>query len=295
MKPSGLVAVALATLVPCGVLAANSPLLIDELAGARSLAMGGAHRGVGTSNDTLYLNPAGMAITKRYAIEMQYGYSPWDKSSHLNFSALDSKSGPVAAAAGYSYDRDDRIAGNAGMSRLYLGGAYAISDGLAFGLTNRYLRGSFIGRDGAAHKVNAYAGDIGLLASVAGAMVGVTYNNVIGSDFDELTPPTVGLGVGLGNGMLTLAGDVEILLREPHARKFVYRGGAEYVVGEGYPLRAGYTRETVIHDDGTYGPQDFVSLGAGWVSRSGGLDLAYRQALRDRHEWRFVLGLKFFI
>ena len=74
--------------------------LAHELEGVRSLAMGGAHRGVGTSNDTIYLNPGGMALVRRYAIELQYGYSPHDRLNQFNISAVDSKSGPVAGALG---------------------------------------------------------------------------------------------------------------------------------------------------------------------------------------------------
>ncbi|MCK5689391.1 hypothetical protein KAI87_08980, partial [Myxococcota bacterium] len=54
---------------------ASSASIYDEYIGVRSMGMGGAHRGVGTSNDTLYLNPAGMAVATRYGVETAYQYS----------------------------------------------------------------------------------------------------------------------------------------------------------------------------------------------------------------------------
>ena len=49
------------TLVLTGatIASAEAAGIYDEFRGLRSEAMGGAHRGLGTSNDTLTLNPAG--------------------------------------------------------------------------------------------------------------------------------------------------------------------------------------------------------------------------------------------
>ena len=55
------------SLLLCGFLVLSLPRVsnasvYDEFTGIRSAAMGGAHRAVGTSNDALVLNPAGMAM-----------------------------------------------------------------------------------------------------------------------------------------------------------------------------------------------------------------------------------------
>src|SRR5262245_27093677 len=97
--------------------------------------MGGAHRGVGTSNDTIMLNPAGMAIRKRYAIDGSYAYSAQDTLSHISISALDSKTAPVAGALAYTHDRGDHEFSNVEMNRIYMASAYPIFDWLAVGIT----------------------------------------------------------------------------------------------------------------------------------------------------------------
>ncbi|MBI3179837.1 MAG: hypothetical protein HYZ27_09265, partial [Deltaproteobacteria bacterium] len=75
----------------------------EEFPGVRSAAMGGAHRGLGTSNDTLYLNPAGMSLASRYSVEMDYRFSNFDELYRLAATVVDSKSGPVAGGLGYTY------------------------------------------------------------------------------------------------------------------------------------------------------------------------------------------------
>ena len=78
-----------------------------EIHGARSEAMGGAHRGLGTSNDAITLNPAGMMLTKRYSIDANYTYSKQDDLHHFSISLVDSKSGPVAGSDEYVFSRGD--------------------------------------------------------------------------------------------------------------------------------------------------------------------------------------------
>src|SRR3954469_18063599 len=90
-----------------GAASVRAQTLPDEFAGVRSLGMGGAHRALGTSNDTLYLNPAGMAIMKRYSVEASYAYDALFKLTEVGGSIVDSKSGPVAGGVGYTHERGD--------------------------------------------------------------------------------------------------------------------------------------------------------------------------------------------
>ncbi|MEZ4272059.1 MAG: hypothetical protein R3C68_11720 [Myxococcota bacterium] len=120
----------------------------QEMKGLRSEAMGGAHRGLGTSNDTLFLNPAGMAMLRRYSVDLLYGYTSIDNLNHISVTAVDSKSGPLAGAVGYTHDRGELNGLDAKFHRAYGAIAYPIFEGVGLGLTGRYVRGDIERVDG---------------------------------------------------------------------------------------------------------------------------------------------------
>ncbi len=283
----------------CMALSANALAagIEDEFRGVRSEAMGGAHRGVGTSNDTLYLNPAGMALFRRYSVEVQYGYSPFDKLTTINASAVDSKSSPVAAGIGYTHVRGDKDGVDAGLHRFYFGAAYAISQHLAFGVTNRYVRGSYNDeKSGERQHVDFYTGDIGIMAALAqGLSFGLSYNNVVRTDMPLLARPTLGAGLGLGNSVLTLAGDVELDVRKVDSHHLTYRAGVEYFAGGAFPLRLGYAREPFRKTTGARSNEDLITAGVAWVTKSGAIDLTYKQSFERRRNWAMAAALQFFL
>ena len=147
--------------------------------------MGGTHRGIGTSNDTLLLNPAGMAIFSRYSIELDYGYNKRSDLSRTHFSAVDSKSSPVAAGVGYTYVRGDPDNINPSMHFIHFGMAYRIANSIAFGISSKNFRGEFT-PDTQLKKYDIYTGDIGILFNVGDSFrVGLTYHNLVETDLPE--------------------------------------------------------------------------------------------------------------
>ena len=269
----------------------------DEFAGDRSYAMGGAHRGVGTSNDTLVLNPAGMALVRRYAVELQYGYSPFDRLSHINTSVVDSKTSPVAGGLGFTHDRGDANEVDAGLTRFYLGAAYAISSGIGFGVTSRYVRGSYK-NDGVARNVSLYNVDVGLMALIAeGLALGATYSNVIrySEKLDRaLLPSRLAFGLGYSPNELTLAFDLDMDVGRAQ-RNLTYHAGAEYLLQRTFPIRLGYERSPFVRKDGSAGQENLLSAGLGWVNQGGAIEIAYRRSLDRGRNWGIVGALKFFM
>jgi hypothetical protein len=270
--------------------------LARELTGVRSLAMGGAHRGVGTSNDTLYLNPAGMALIKRYSVELQYGYSPFDGITRLNTSAVDSKSGPVAGGLGYTRERSDPENLGLGLNRFYMGAGYALSPAFALGLTGRYLRGAFTDPAGREEVIDLYNGDVGAMLALSNALtLGVSYNNIMKTEHEALAPPTLGFGVGISGTGFVLAGDVEIDRSEHADNAVTYRTGGEYVLAQAFPLRMGYSRLRFLDKKGAERPENLVAGGLGWFSGSGALDIGFEQSLERAKNWRLLAAFKFFL
>lgn len=265
----------------------------DEFRGVRSLAMGGAQRGLGTSNDTLYFNPAGMALTKRYGIDFQYGYSPFDKLTHYNFSAVDSKSGPVAGAMGYTFDRGDKN-NETLLHRITLGTAYAIGEGISLGVATKNVRGTYL-KNGAKKNISLYTGDLGLsLALAQGFALGAAYHNVIKTEEPKLVPPTASGGLAFNYGPLTLVADLLVNLRRSQHRTTSYHAGAEFFVADMFPLRVGFQRlPYVITGKNKF--ENRLSAGVGWITSSGGIDVSYEQSLQRDKLWQLVSALKFFL
>lgn len=267
-----------------------------EFHGARSTAMGEAHRGVGTSNDTLYVNPAGMAIIRRYGLDVQYGYDARLGLSHVNISAVDSKSGPVAGAAAFTNDRGGGPALDANLNRFYGGIAYALTEVLAFGVTGRHLRGDFKDEAGNRQNVSLYTGDVGLSLRLGDSLgLGVSYQNAVRTNHPELTPHAVGAGVAFATPQLIVAFDSVYLLDERNNQRFSHHAGGEYFVQGGIPVRIGWRRTGYADREGTARLEDIVSAGIGWVNPGGAIDVAYTQSLARPRERSIIVGLHMFL
>jgi hypothetical protein len=259
----------------------------DALAGPRSYAMGGAHRAVGTSNDTLYSNPAGLAFAGAYSVELQYGYSKADDLGRYGISAVDSKSGPVAGGAGITHVRGR---GN-GLNHIYIGAAYPISQALALGFSLHHLRGDYADLLGAKQSVSVFTGDVGVIARLSDSFnIGASYNGAIKTDYPALTPQTLGFGAAAGLAGLTLAADMTLDTEKNH--ELDYHAGVEYYVHDTFPLRVGYTRGRCERPDGRRPYENLLSAGIGWMTPTGGFELAYRRSLDRSRNWGIVGGLR---
>jgi hypothetical protein len=285
--------------IRCGILgcvcmvstAFAQKLPLDEFQGVRSAAMGGAHRGVGTSNDTLVLNPAGMVLAKRYAIEMNYGYGRFSEASTINVSAVDSKSSPVAGGIGYTADVGGKY--HAKIHRLYLSSAYAITEYIAFGLTGRHLRGDYT-VDGQKTNLALFTGDAGIMITpMQGFNIGVTYHNIYANQKSLLASPAVGVGVGFTKNTLTLASDIRIDIRNKHNR-LSYHGGLEYFALGRVPFRIGYMgipKDVSIKND----LEHTITSGIGWVESKSSVDISYQHSITQPTHWTLMAALKFFL
>lgn len=270
--------------------------IVDELVGNRSKAMGGAHRGLGTSNDTLYLNPAGMSVAKRYAVEANYGYSPFDGLTYMNASAVDSKSGPVAGGLAYTSERGTKLGYDAALHRVTVGSSYAISEGLALGLSARYLRGEYTDAAGVRQELkNVYSGNIGLMARLGQVGVGIVAHNVIDSDAPELLPRTYSGGIAFDTGSVVLAADAVMNAQKNDDKEISYHAGAEYLMDNAMPLRLGYQYRPFVRRTGETGDEHVLSGGIGWVNQGGIAGLAYEQSLTRANNWGFILTLGAFL
>ena len=62
-------------------------------------------RGLATGNDSIYVNPAGLAMAKIYSIELGYLDDLLGSDRRFNASIVDSQAGPVAGGFAYTYTK----------------------------------------------------------------------------------------------------------------------------------------------------------------------------------------------
>jgi hypothetical protein len=254
------------------VFASNTPDLSREFQGVRSSAMGGAHRGVGTSNDTVILNPAGMATLQRY-----------------------SKSGPVAGGLAYTLDRGKVGDTTVMLHRLYLAAAYAITDNIGFGLTNKHVRGDYADSSTGARDVAEYSADLGLnLVTNFGAALGITYQNLIRSKNTLLSPPALGFGLAYNSTVFVIAADLILDMRDMQNKRLSYLVGGEYFLARMFALRAGYARRPFREAQAWAGDENMVTSGLGFIDKAGALDVTYSQSVTRLNHWDIIAALKMY-
>ena len=269
----------------------------NEIHGARSEAMGGAHRGLGDSNDTLTLNPAGLALTKRYSIDGNYSYSGQDDLHHFSLSILDSKTGAIAGGIGYTVSFGDQAHANVNLHRIYLVTAYPILENLAFGITGRTIRGDYKDADGKRQNVESYSTDLGLSLALFDFLgIGVVGHNVVTSSRKRLNPPHLGIGLAYKGEALSVATDLEIDLRPRWLGEVSVKAGLEYFLGGMFPLRFGYravpfTRKYSGHRDYDH----VLGGGLGWVTDTGSVEVSFTQSVVIKKNWDLFAALKFYL
>jgi hypothetical protein len=272
------------------------PATAQSFEGARLLGFGGAQRALSTGNDSLYVNPAGLAMAKTYSLELGMLDDLRGSDRRFNASVVDGQAGPVAGGLAYTYfsrrpdavpSGDDRAQGH----RLDVGAATLLSESIALGASVRYLR--YRTDSVAPEAADSSTRDFDLVLGlewrlVDGLFLGVVAQNLLdGQAGDGGRSFSAGLGYASSFG-LSVEGDV---LYDQTRQKTVLSGALGYVVAERVPLRAGVTYDQVTG-------AVLLSLGLGVQYERLGLDVGYRQRLSpdrsvpDGDERVFALALR---
>lgn len=263
-----------------------------QLTGAKSLAMGGAHRGLGTANDTLILNPAGMAIARRYSSQVNYGYNTDDHISRILVSAVDSSTSPVAAGLAYTREWGNPSGVDIGMNRVYVGLAYALTPGIAVGITGQNARGNYLDHE-VRRKENNFNGTAGAMISLGQRIgLGAVYDNFVHLENDLTMPSNLGLGASVNLFVVSVAADYVIDMRPGKRRAKTFGVGAEMLFSQHVALRGGYRmgHETSAR----VGPLlKYVSLGLGLVSQAASLEVSAERAIQHAGAWQVIAGLQY--
>lgn len=276
-----LLAVLLAVPHPAHADAAPLAPTVSDLAAPKSLALGGAFRANGSSNDALYFNPAAMALAPRYgfsafgAPDLHHGLDAY------GLSLLDSSAGPVAAGLAATRlllgQPGARTVGN--LFQLSL--AMPLAEGLVVGATGKLLHLT----EGGVTR-NRSTVDLGAVVAIDRFTVAGVVHNLVDAQTAQL-PRQVALAVGAALGAGVHAGiDVVFDTVSQSGLATAYHGGIEYELLPIVALRAGYIEDRIRG-------QRAVSGGLGLLLPPGfGVDLAYlNELVGERPARRLAVGL----
>jgi hypothetical protein len=280
--------------------------LPEDVAGTRSVGMGDAFRGVGTSNDTIVDNPAGLILNPHYEIAGFFGYSNGAETStasggpatssgpatYWNASVGDSLSLPPLSI-GIAYNH---LGSGTGIYRftgwdLRLALALPIGDVVGIGVSGNFLSYN----SGAPATGQPYGPPFTTFATTGNVALQIHPTElvtvaVIGYNLIDinspLTPAKIGFGAAVGTDT-TFRFDVDILSElndNPHVDAHI---GGEYFAGNIVAIRAGYSYLGLLN-------QNYASVGVGVIVPGFALELAYRLELIQWNDNLFVAGIKFF-
>lgn len=277
-----------------------------ELEGPRTLAMGGAARAYGWSTSAIQLNPANLPVQRIYHFEALFGMDTTAHRLQYGGAIVDSITsrlamGVLASRTDLGNDSDPYKRGS---TDVRVGMAYPFGDKLSFGVSGHYLRitqdgigplgESAVSRsssDDPNFRVFTFDAGLSLALGEIFRIGAVGYN--LTSPGSALAPLMIGGGLGAKISDFTIEGNVVgVDATTWGAWKTRYQVGAEYLVGDHYPLRIGY-----VFDQGTR--RHGLSGGVGYVDKTFALDAGIRSDVAGPNDpWGralvFSVGLRYF-
>ncbi len=248
--------------------------------GARLLGFGDAQRALVNGNDALYTNPAGIALANWYSVELGWLDDFEEGERRFNASIVDSHEKRLTGGVGYTYRRfrvqdlpDPQTEERGVAHRVDVSMASRMADGLAFGLTGRYLNvsHSIDDKDVPTASFGVFTFDAGLQwRHPSGFAVGLAGYNLTANDRPEL-PLAVGGGIAYGSEMVQLELDVRHDTRTAKPR---FSMGASLLLGGTFVIRGGGAYDLATQTGG-------LSVGIGVITPQFSADLGFRQSVKS--------------
>lgn len=245
--------------------------------GARLTGFAQARRAWARGSDALVINPAGLALSPSYTVELGYADDFRESDRRVHVSITDGQAGPVAGGVGYTYgklrpfnffDDEDRLEGHRFEGAL----AFGIFEGAALGVNLRGLIYEAQPAEGSTGEdLEEFTFDVGFQwkvnEQVAIALTGQNLTNI-----QRLEAPLLATAaVGLTFDAFTIESDVTY---NAFLSDVLVAVGAGYTFAEVVPIRAGFLYDLQQQEAG-------LSFGAGIQAGRFGLDLAYIQRITN--------------
>lgn len=260
----------------------GAPFLYSTVTMPRSTGMAGAHAAVATSNDAIFVNPAGLAQGRRYHFELDGALDAQYPASGFVATIVDANSLSVASGLVYARFSTGRLSGRG--AGFLLGAAYAYDlGGFYFGGVTKYLH--FDGPDGQSYK---FAQDVGLLLKRGNFSWAASAQNLALSNV-PLFPPTTTFGVAFGNDAdYHLAVDYKLDLEDTSHAKQKLAVGYELLLEQFIAPRVGFAHDFTRN-------LSWFSAGFGILTEKGGLQFAWQRRTQGGFEQIYELGLTLYL
>lgn len=253
---------------------------LRDITSARGYGMGGAYRALGLGTEAVVGNPAAMALWKMYRMELHGSWDTSGKDAFGGVSLMDAKTSDLAAGLDYHIlslrSGEGRTTGH--FSTLAF--ALPITPGIFIGTSVHYLKLT------GPRQTNSSTVDGGLLLRLSdGLTLGFSAHNLIDTHNVELTR-YYSLHTGYLAGLFTVGADVRADFESRDKTVLTYSGGFEYILGQVFPVRMGYTY------DG-FQKASQLGFGLGFMTETGGgIDIGYRHDLGGDKGRLLALTLK---
>jgi hypothetical protein len=289
---------------PCDTIAKACPRALQSET-ARGLALGTGVRASAISTSALAYNPAALVAGRAYHVEGLVDYMADLQTVALGGAVVDSSTSRLAAGLSLR----GFVSGENGMGGIdgRLGIAFPLSDAISLGLSGRYLNVSqsvllIDGSKPSLSLVKGFTMDASIrIAPTPAVQLEVGSYNLIRlsgqlgaapgapSLAGAYAPLVIGGGASAVLGdMVVIGADVLVDLTSYSTAATTVGGGAEVLLANVLPLRAGYSYDVKR-------TQNTLSLGVGYADRSVGFDLTWKQDLGGLGDTRVAAAFRFFV
>jgi hypothetical protein len=247
---------------------------------ARATAMGGAYRALGLGTETVLGNPAALPLWRVYRVELHGSWDIHGKDALAGVSVVDAKTSDLAAGLDYHLLTLSSGEGRTTAHYSTLAFALPITPGVFVGTSVHYLRMN------GPQMANATTVDAGAQLRFSDSVTaGFSAHNLIDTQNEELNR-YYSAHVGLLSGLFALGADVRADFESLPESVYTYSVGGEYLLGQAFPVRLGYTY------DG-FRKSSQLGLGLGFLTaEGGGIDVGYRHELAGQKGRTLTLTIK---
>jgi len=306
MAKKTILVVGLAAALICGGAGEAGATL--DLQGTRSIGMGGGLRATASGESAIFMNPAGLTLTKSYVLSALYQFRVSDEAHLFNVSVVDSLTTLIAAGVFYSYSHAEpsrHIAMSGGLNPFHLTETiqtheaglalgYNLSDFFLIGLNTRYVnitmdQPSDTPTDFVKESTHTGTMDVGaILRPWQGLHIAVVGHNLIPIEGVQF-PMQLGMGIAYQFGTYLLAEfDAVLDFSTDETVAASFHGGAELFLKNMVAIRGGAAHNMIWEDT-------YVTAGLGIVTQKVAVDFGLRQMVEGGAETLIAFSLRFFM